>query len=123
MISAITVSASVAHRPSSEEVVLFKIPIPKMETRNSIFFLLMLFLATAQAAIAMQENLNQIATEVNFRFMILNLNLNEKPLYQVADKVEESKERCCENCHRLVSILSILFHIRNFFFTTSLRWR
>jgi len=57
-----------------------------METRNSIFFLLLLFLANTQAAIAMQENLNLIATEV-------------------ADKVEESKERCCEYCHHLVEVI------------------
>ena len=76
-----------------------------METRSSIFFLLLLFLAV----IAMQENLNQIAAEVNLLFKILNLNMNEMPLYQVADKVE----RCCENCHRLVSIISIFFYLQN----------
>ena len=81
-----------------------------METRNSIFFLLLLFLANTQAAIAMQENLNLIATEVSFQLKVLNLNSNEMPLYQVADKVEESKEMCCEYWHHLVSIISTFFH-------------
>merc|ERR1711990_43170 len=57
---------------------------PKM--KNSIFFLLLLLLGNTQADIAMQENLNQIATEV-------------------VDKVEESKERCCEACHQLVEVI------------------
>ena len=30
----------------------------------------------------------------------------------VADMVEESKERCCENFHRLVSIISIFFQLK-----------
>ena len=72
-----------------------------MESRNSIFFLFLLFLGTTQAAIAMQENLNQIATEVIFfRF----LNWNEMLLYQVVDKVGESKEKCCQYCGYLVCI-------------------
>ena len=54
---------------------------PKMGTQNSICLLLLLFLGTTLADVAMQENLNQIATEVNFWFMII-LDLNERFLYR-----------------------------------------
>ena len=39
-----------------------------MGTQNLICLLLLLFLGTTLADIALQENLNQIATAVNFRF-------------------------------------------------------
>ena len=38
---------------------------PEMKTKSSIFFLLLLFIGATQATIAMQENLDQIATEVS----------------------------------------------------------
>ena len=41
-----------------------------MKTWNSICLLLLLFLGTTKADIALQENLDQIATEVNFRLEI-----------------------------------------------------
>ena len=55
---------------------------PKMKILNSNFFLLLLFLGSTQAAIAMQENHYQIATEVNFWFErdVLNLNLMPPPI-------------------------------------------
>ena len=53
-----------------------------MKTKNSIFILLLLFLGTTQAAIAMQENLDQITTEVNFFDLreIPNLDLMPLPI-------------------------------------------
>ena len=46
-----------------------------MKNRDSICLLLLLFLGTTKADIALQENLDQIAFKVNFRLeMCLNLN-------------------------------------------------
>ena len=59
---------SVARRPSSEEVVLVKLP-RKMGSRICLLFLLLLGTTITLADIAMQENLDKIATEVNFRFI------------------------------------------------------
>ena len=39
------------------------------------------------------------------------LDLNERFLYQVADKVEETKQKCCSDCSYLVSIVSLFFLI------------
>ena len=81
----------------------------KMKTRNSITILLLLFLGTTKAVL-LQENLDQFATEVNI-WLEMYLNLNEMPSSQVVDKVEESKEKCCEACHDLVSIACLHFCI------------
>merc|ERR1719239_294973 len=65
---------------------------PEMKTQSSIF-LLLLFLGITQAAITMQENLDQIATEV------------VEKVDQVVDKVEESKEKCYKGSHYLVDVI------------------
>ena len=102
-----------------------------MKTKNSIFFLLLLFLGATQAAIAMQENLDQIATEVSFFLFERDLNLNLMPPYdqvvnkvdQVVDKVEESKEKCYEGSHYLVSLFFTLKSFKRIFLLhTALRW-
>ena len=84
-----------------------------MKTRNSICLLLLLFLGTTKADIALQENLDQIALKVNFRLEMC-LNLNEMPFSQVVDKVEESKEKCSKACHYLVSITCLHFCNKTF---------
>jgi len=71
-----------------------------MGTQNLICLLLLLFLGTTLADIAMQENLNQIATEV-------------------VDKVEEFKEKCCEGCHHLVEVIC---ETREDWWTALLAW-
>ena len=102
-----------------------------MKTKNSIFFLLLLFLGTTQAAIDMQENLDQITTEVIFFNLREILNMNLMPPYdqvvnkvdQVVDKVEESKEKCYEGSHYLVSLFFTLKSFkRTFLLHTPLRW-
>ena len=71
--------------------------------RIQICLLLMLLLGTnlSLADIAMQENLDQIAAEVNFRFLERDCEFECDAFpNQVKVKVEESKE----GCHHMVSI-------------------
>jgi len=70
-----------------------------MKTRNSITILLLLFLGTTKAVL-LQENLDQFATKV-------------------VDKVEESKEKCCEACHDLVEVIC---ETREEWWTALLTW-
>ena len=88
-----------------------------MGTQNSICLLLLLFLGATLADINMQENLDQTATQVNFRFRGRDCEFEcDASRNQVVNKVEEFKDSCCEACHHLVRPCLDHFHLKTLFY-------